>query len=151
MPIGWIPAVIWPVYALSQCKTGKEDRARACHSSLTSWSQHRTAWTASMNTTALLRAVIPLGIGIIGLLSGAERLYLVKGKQYPRFMAKDLGAVEFEGLERLRVSACNGDPLEVYPKTDFWVLRCGYNYFQGHTFISHADPFANRIRQGRPL
>ncbi|CAJ0809872.1 hypothetical protein LMG19083_05048 [Ralstonia psammae] len=35
---------------------------------------------------------------------------------------KDLGAVEFEGLERLRVSVCNGELLEVAPKTEFWVL-----------------------------
>lgn len=95
----------------------------------------------------LLRAVIPLGIGVIGLFSVADRLYLVNGEQYPRFMAEDVGAVEFDDLNRLQVSPCNGDPLEVYPKKDFWVLRCGYDYFHGHTFISHANPFANRIRR----
>ncbi|CAJ0809564.1 hypothetical protein LMG19083_04964 [Ralstonia psammae] len=73
------------------------------------------------------------------------------GRMRSAAQPKDLGAVEFEGLERLRVSECNGELLEVDPKTEFWVLRCGYDYFQGHTFISHADPSANRIRQGGQL
>lgn len=99
-----------------------------------------------MNIPALLRAVIPLGIGIFGLFSVGERLYLINGTQYPRFMAKDLGVVESADLEQLRVSACNGDRLTVYRKTDFWVLRCGYDYFRGHTFITHTDPLGIHSR-----
>ncbi|WP_247394667.1 hypothetical protein [Ralstonia pseudosolanacearum] len=104
-----------------------------------------------MSTTAVLKAAIPLGVAIVGLLAVAERLYLVNGAQYPRFLAKDVGAVRFDDLDGLRVLSCNGEPLEVYAKTDYWVLRCGFAYFEGHTFISHADPFANLGRQGGQL
>lgn len=44
-----------------------------------------------MSTIAVLKAVISLGGAIVGLLVVAERLYLVNGAQYPRFLAKDVG------------------------------------------------------------
>ncbi len=104
-----------------------------------------------MNTTAVLKAIIPFGIALVGLLTVAERLYLVNGGQYPRFLAQDVGAVDQNGLDGLRVASCNGEPIEVYAKADYWVLRCGVAYFEGHTFISHTDPFANLGRQGGQL
>lgn len=99
-----------------------------------------------MSTTAVLKAAVPLGIAIVGILSVAERLCLVNGVHYPRFLAKDVGAVGFDGLDRLRVSACGGDPVEVYAKSSYWVLRCGVAYIPGRTFISHTDPFENLRR-----
>ncbi len=99
-----------------------------------------------MSTTAVLKTVVPLGIAIFGLLSVAERLYLVNGAHYPRFLAKDVGAVGMDGLDRLRVTKCGGEPVEVYAKDDYWVLRCGVAYIPGHTFISHTDPFENLRR-----
>ena len=104
-----------------------------------------------MPATTVLKAVIPLGVAIVSLLTVAERLYLVNGTQYPRFLARDVGAVRFEDLEALRAASCDGDPVEVYPKTGYWVLRCGVAYFEGHTFISHADPFAQSTGPRAPL
>ena len=99
-----------------------------------------------MNTTAVLKSVGLLGIAIIGLLSVAERLYLVNSAHYPRFLAKDVGTVDRDGLGRLRASECGSEPFEVYAKADYWVLRCGVAYVPGHTFISHSDPFENLRR-----
>ncbi|WP_052321801.1 hypothetical protein [Ralstonia sp. A12] len=95
-----------------------------------------------MRTITKLKATIVLGVAIAGLFVVAERLYLVNGAQYPRPLATDVGAVRFEDLDGLRVGSCNGEPVEVYPKTGYWVLRCGVAYSAGHTFISHTDPFA---------
>ncbi|MDO3615378.1 hypothetical protein Q3O97_05930 [Ralstonia pseudosolanacearum] len=99
-----------------------------------------------MSLTAVLKAVVTLGIAIVGILSVAERLCLVNSEHYPRFLAKDVGTIGIEGLDRLRVSACAEDPVEVYAKADYWVLRCGVAYIQGRTFISHTDPFENLRR-----
>lgn len=99
-----------------------------------------------MNTTAVLKAVGLLGIAIVSLLSVAERLYLVNGAHYPSFLAKDVGAVDMDGLNRIRTSECGSEPVEVYAKAGYWVMRCGVAYFPGHTFISHADPFENLRR-----
>ena len=99
-----------------------------------------------MRNLAVLKAAIPLVIAVVGLLTVAERLYLVNGTQYPRLLARDVGAVRFEDLDTLRAASCNGEPVEVYPKSGYWVLRCGMAYFEGRTFISHADPFALSAR-----
>lgn len=103
-----------------------------------------------MPIRTVLKAAIPLGVAIVGLFTVAERLYLVNGTQYPRFLARDVGVVRFEDLDELRVASCNGEPVEVYRKTGYWVLRCGFAYSEGHTFISHADPFALSSRRGAP-
>ncbi len=104
-----------------------------------------------MSTISVLRAAISLGVAVVGLLVVAERLYLVNGAQYPRFLAKDVGPVRLDDIDRRRGFSCNGEPLEVYAKTDYWVLRCGFAYFEGNTVISYTDPFANPGRQGGPL
>ncbi|WP_426400978.1 hypothetical protein ACN9M1_27790 (plasmid) [Ralstonia sp. R-29] len=108
--------------------------------------------SASMRATTILKAAIPLGVAIVSLLTVAERFYLVNGTQYPRFLARDVGAVRFEDLDALRTESCHGEPVEVYSKTDYWVLRCGLAYFEGHTFISRTNPFdGDRRRDGGPL
>ncbi|ARU24606.1 hypothetical protein RSSE_p0411 (plasmid) [Ralstonia solanacearum] len=56
--------------------------------------------------------------------------------------------MRFEDLDGLRMGLCKGEPVEVYPKTGYWVLRCGIAYFEGRTFISHTDPFALSNHQG---
>ena len=99
----------------------------------------------------MLKTAIPLGVALVGLFAVAERLYLVNGAQYPRLLAKDVGAVRFEDLDALRLASCGGEPVEVYPKTGYWVLRCGVAYFNGHTFISHADPFALSNHPGKSV
>ncbi|MFV8598604.1 hypothetical protein [Ralstonia pseudosolanacearum] len=99
-----------------------------------------------MPISTVLKSAIPLGGAIVGLLTAAERIYLVHGTQYPRLLARDVGVVRFEDLDALRAASCNGEPVEVYPKTGYWVLRCGMAYFEGQTFISHADPFALSVR-----
>ncbi|RAA04939.1 hypothetical protein DOT66_23695 [Ralstonia pseudosolanacearum] len=67
-----------------------------------------------MNATAVQKALIPLGIAVFGVFTVAERLYL----EYPRVLANDVGTVDQNSLDGLRVALCNGEPLEVYAKTD---------------------------------
>lgn len=77
---------------------------------------------------------------LAGLLLTAERLYLVNGATYPTFLAEDLGSIDANTLEYLHKTHCSGEPMEIYRKRDFWVIRCGVAYLEGHTFISHTDP-----------
>lgn len=99
-----------------------------------------------MNATAILKSIGLLGIAIVGFVSVAERLYLVNGAHSPSFLAKDVGTVDMDGLGRLRASECGSEPIEVYAKASYWVLRCGVAYIPGRTFISHTDPFENLRR-----
>jgi hypothetical protein len=87
--------------------------------------------------TALLFTFLAASLLVTG-----ERVYLVNAASYPRFLATDLGNVDAARITELRKTACKDDPIEVYPKNGFWVLRCGFAYYQGHTYISHSDPFA---------
>ncbi|NWK46029.1 hypothetical protein [Ralstonia pickettii] len=93
------------------------------------------------SNTVKLKAVGLLVFAAVGLLSVAERLYLVNGAHYPSFLAKDVGNVDMDRLGRLRAAECGSEPVEVYAKSDYWVLRCGVAYISGRTFISHTDPF----------
>jgi hypothetical protein len=69
-----------------------------------------------------------------------ERLVLVNAASYPQALAQDLGSVDRAGLKHLRATACKDDPIEVIPKDGVWILRCGFLYYQGATFLSHTDP-----------
>lgn len=84
---------------------------------------------------------------VVGLLVTAERLCLVNARIYPHFLATDLGNVDTARLQELRKSSCKDDSIEVYPKRGVWVLRCGFAYYDGHTYISHTDPFEAYRRQ----
>jgi len=101
-----------------------------------------------MSIRTVLKAAIPLGAAMVGLLTVAERLYLVNGAQYPRFLARDVGAGRFR---RSGCTACCLVPWRAgggLPEGRLLgpALRCGV--FEGHTFISHADPFAQSTRRG---
>jgi len=90
---------------------------------------------------------------IVGLLlSGAERLYLVNGSHYPSFMASDLGAVDSKRMDEIRATSCPNAPLEIFEKGNaqnrYWVIRCGFAYYEGHTYISHTHPYANLMHGG---
>lgn len=76
------------------------------------------------------------------LLIGAERLVLVNAPTYPRFLATDLGDGGIERVQALRKSVCKDDSVEIYPKKEAWIVRCGFAYYPGHTYLSHTDPLA---------
>lgn len=77
---------------------------------------------------------------LVGLFLTAERVYLVNGATYPPILAEDLGNIDAKNLEYLHRTYCAEEPMEIYRKRDFWVVRCGFTYLQGRTFISHIDP-----------
>ncbi|HCM7206548.1 TPA: hypothetical protein N3202_004481 [Salmonella enterica subsp. enterica serovar Typhimurium str. D23580] len=89
-----------------------------------------------------LKTALLVAFAAAAVLVTAERVYLVNAPSYPRFLATDLGNVGAARVAELRKTACKDDPIEVYAKNGFWVLRCGFAYYQGHTYISHSDPFA---------
>jgi hypothetical protein len=89
-----------------------------------------------------IKATVLFAFLVASLLVTGERVYLVNASSYPRFLATDLGSVDAARIEELRKTACKDEPIEVYAKNGFWVLRCGFAYYQGHTYISHSDPFA---------
>jgi hypothetical protein len=80
----------------------------------------------------------------IGVLATLERVYLVNGSSYPRLLAEDVGNVDEAGLAKMRATTCKDEPVEVYKKDEIWVLRCGFAYYQGHTYISHTDPMGSQ-------
>jgi len=92
-------------------------------------------------TVRTLKTVLFAALLVGGLSVTAERVWLVNAPVYPRFLATDLGNVDAAHLEELRKSACKHDGIEVYPKRGVWILRCGFAYYDGHTYISHTDPF----------
>lgn len=78
---------------------------------------------------------------LFGIALTAERVILVNGTSYPRALADDAGSVDLAELQRLRTTTCKDEPIEVFPKNGYWILRCGFSYYQGHTFVSRTDPF----------
>ncbi|MDN7664056.1 hypothetical protein [Burkholderia cenocepacia] len=80
-------------------------------------------------------------------LLAVERLYLVNGGSYPSFLAHDLGAASYSTLEKLRLNECKGEGMEVYRKgDDRYVIRCGFSWIEGHTYISTANPYADVLK-----
>jgi hypothetical protein len=85
-----------------------------------------------------------LFVGLI--LSTVERLYLVNGSSYPRFLAHDLGAANYSTLENLRLNQCKGQGMEIYGKRDnLWVIRCGFTWMEGHTYVSTTNPYGHML------
>ncbi len=83
------------------------------------------------------------------LLNTAERVYLVNADSYPRFLARNLGTADMHTLERLHAKECKGMGIQVYEKTNYtWVIRCGFDWFGGHTYISNADPYRALRKEG---
>ncbi|EMP3151668.1 hypothetical protein WDX82_005125 [Salmonella enterica] len=82
-------------------------------------------------------------IGIAAaLVGGLERLYLVNGDSYPRFLAKNLGTADMHTIDALRAKECKGESIDVYEKTgNVWVIRCGFSWIDGKTYVSNADPY----------
>lgn len=76
------------------------------------------------------------------LLAGIERLYLVNGDSYPRFLAKNLGTADMHTIDALRAKECKNTGIDVYEKAgNVWVIRCGFSWLDGKTYISNADPY----------
>ncbi|WP_322075481.1 hypothetical protein [Burkholderia cenocepacia] len=103
----------------------------------------------SVNVAGLVVCASCLLVIVGLLLNGVERIYLVNGDSYPRFLARDAGALNYEGLDRLHKTQCQHEFMEVYQKSDFWVIRCGMMYLQGHTFVSSTNPYAELEGQKR--
>jgi len=73
---------------------------------------------------------------------GVERYYLVNGQGYPSFLAKDLELKEGESALQLRESECKNELISSFRKAkDLWVIRCGFDWYSGSTFISRTEPF----------
>lgn len=87
-----------------------------------------------------LKTVLFAALLVAGLLATAERVWLVNAPVYPRFLATDLGNVDVARLQELHNAACKHDAIEVYPKRGVWILRCGFAYYDAHTYVSHSDP-----------
>lgn len=92
----------------------------------------------------LSRAII-FGVAaflLVGLLSTIERVYLVNGKTYPRWLARgELGRVDDAALGRLRATDCKNDPIEIFQKDGFVVLRCGFAWYEPSTKTFIADSY----------
>lgn len=94
------------------------------------------------NVVASACALLFLGM----ILMTVERLYLVNGSSYPRILAHDLGAANYSTLENLRLNQCKGDGMEIYGKrNDLWVIRCGFSWYEGHTYISTTNPYGHML------
>lgn len=105
---------------------------------------------ATLKTTGIAVSIACMLVFVGAILSVGERVYLVNGKTYPRFLATDIGAANHDTLDRLRHAQCRGSLMEIYGKTnDEWVIRCGLSWIGGHTFVSRADPDAG-ILGSRP-
>lgn len=79
---------------------------------------------------------------LVGLLSTIERVYLVNGKTYPRWLARgELGRVDDAALGYLRATECKNDPIEIFQKDGFVVLRCGFAWFEPSTKTFIADSY----------
>ena len=91
------------------------------------------------------RALLKISIAVIfgiALLGGLERLYVVYGHGYPRWLAAgELGDVDMADMLELRQTACK-DPIELFPKDDFVVLRCGFSWFEPATNTFMAKSFS---------
>lgn len=96
------------------------------------------------------------GVILFGFLGAAERLYLVNGKSYPSWLAKeDLGQTnELDGLlfvgsksgikERAKLdmtAGCAGKNSELYHKGGgLVVIRCGgMMWYDSHTYVAHVE------------
>ena len=79
---------------------------------------------------------------LVAVLSTIERVYLVNGKTYPRWLARDeLGRIDEAAIDHLRATECKNDPIEVFQKDGFVVLRCGFAWYEPSTKTFIADSF----------
>ncbi|MDN7527679.1 hypothetical protein [Burkholderia orbicola] len=76
----------------------------------------------------------------------AERVYLVNGSSYPRWLARDIGAANYAELDRLHGTECKGESMEIYGKrSSQWVIRCGFTWMGGRTYISSTNPYGHML------
>lgn len=71
------------------------------------------------------------------LLMGVERAYLLRASTYPAWLATErLASLDRAGAMTLRTERCGQNaPFEIIGKKNVTVLRCGFNWFTGHTFL----------------
>lgn len=81
----------------------------------------------------------------VGVLATIERVYLVNGKAYPRWLADgEVGWVDDAILTKLRATECNNEPIEIFKKDGgLVVLRCGFAWFASPTKTFIADSSDN--------
>lgn len=93
--------------------------------------------------------VVIAGCGLLfvgSLMNTAERLYLVNGQSYPRLLARDVGAADKATLDNLHRNQCKGELMEIYGKKGgLWVIRCGFSWVGGHTFVSDTNPYGDKL------
>ncbi|WP_216430267.1 hypothetical protein [Arcanobacterium phocae] len=90
----------------------------------------------------LARGIVLVAAVIAGIFAAAERFFFFDCGTYESFIGIFAGSVDRAGLMKLRATECKAEPIEVYEKADFWVLRCGVVYYQAHTYISQTDPLS---------
>jgi hypothetical protein len=74
-----------------------------------------------------------------------ERYYLVDAQGYPSILAKPLDLKQGESALRLREGECKNDVIYSFRKAkDIWIVRCGFDWFTGSTYITHSDPFPQK-------
>jgi len=84
----------------------------------------------------LSQAFLGLAIGyfIVSLTGVAERMYLYKADNYPRWLASgSLGDLTYEDIFDLRKNECKVAPVDIIRKSDYVVLRCGVWWFMPST------------------
>ncbi|HEY8095832.1 MAG TPA: hypothetical protein VIE65_07010 [Methylobacter sp.] len=73
-----------------------------------------------------------------------ERLYVVNGSSYPKWLATaelDKSMVGWKNLMPLHDRECNHQPFEIYEKANGqYVLRCGLAWHESKTYIANFDP-----------
>ncbi len=105
---------------------------------------------SGLRVTGLFVSLACLVVFAGAILNVGERLYLVNGKTYPHFLARNIGAASHATLDRLQLADCKGTGMEIYGKADHeWVIRCGFSWFGGHTYLSSTDPFGGMLGSQR--
>lgn len=91
------------------------------------------------DTVSILYVLSLSCVVVASLLFTLERVYLVNGDGYPKFLASgDLGSVEETGLFGAADAVCrNGVMSEIYIKPNNRALiRCGMFWYQGKTYTA---------------
>lgn len=74
-----------------------------------------------------------------------ERYYLVNAQGYPSILAKRLDLKQGESALLLREGECKNEMISSFRKAkDLWVVRCGFDWFTGSTYITHSEPFPKK-------
>ena len=93
-----------------------------------------------------LLALTILSSLLLGVISVAERLLLVHGSTYPRWLASgSFDSLSPEMMSRLRKTYCDATGVEVMEKPNQWVFRCGDFLPGSKTFLVARSPANDQL------